>query len=148
MGMYTTVLAKVNLLCNTPKEKLIIETLKLMLEDEPISFNLPDEKFFKTDGWRLVLYVFSDFADCEDYPERSKLTKNEDGTYTLDVVSVNKYPNAQDELLKMLAKHSNSEGIVGTLQYEEWDNPMNIEFHDKQLFIKDGEEIYHYGGRF
>ena len=135
MGMYTEINVCFDLLKDTPKD--IVEILHCLIEGTDTPSILPEHKFFKCDRWGMV-------ACCDSYyfdgSTNSKMVFDDiSKTWKINIrANLKNYDSEIEEFLDWLEPYIGTDGFIGYMRYEEWEDPTLIynDFDNDKILFK------------
>lgn len=135
MGMYTEINVCFDLLRDTPKD--ITEILYCLIEGKDTPPILPNHDFFKCDRWDMVACCNSYYFDGLT---NSKIAfDNISKTYKINIrANLKNYDSEIEKFLDWLKPYIGTEGFIGYMRYEEWEDPILIynNFHNDKIIFK------------
>lgn len=140
MGMYTEINVCFDLLKDTPKD--IVDILHCLVEGTDTPSILPEHKFFKCDRWDMV-------ACCDSYyfdgSTNSKMVFDDiSKTWKINIrANLKNYDSEIEEFLDWLEPYIETDGFIGYMRYEEWEDPTLIynDFDNNKIIFKGIETI-------
>ena len=135
MGMYTEINVCFDLLKDTSKD--IVEILHCLVDGIDAPSILPEHKFFKCDRWNMV-------ACCDSYyfdgSTNSKMVFDDiSKTWKINIrANLKNYDSEIEEFLDWLEPYIGTEGFIGYMRYEEWEDPTLIynDFDNNKIVFK------------
>lgn len=136
MGMYTEFNAALCFKKNTPSS--VIEIIECLLGDKEWPEKLPEHDFFKSSRFRMVLtcdsYYFPSISDSKMEQDRI------DHRYHLNIrCNLKNYDDEIEKFLDFISTHIETEGFLGYMRHEEFENPTLI-------YCEDGKIRFRYVG--
>ena len=139
MGMYTQLILSVDLYGLSQQEIDILNFMTTGIDYQISSEDLPEHDLFKTERWDFMLR-------CDSYYFQGS-TINEfkydevGGCHTLSVIAnLKNYKDEISKFLNWIEPHiEGCDEYVGSIRYEEHENPTLIYIKDDKFFIKSAE---------